>query len=101
MKTEITPIHEQKFAFRRIDSSNPLLWLAWQLRLARQSLRRWSAARQAIRHLSGLDSYLLDDVGIDRSEIVEAVRGGNGQRQDPERQSMQRPASHSAGKLAA
>jgi len=97
MKTEITPIHAEQAAFRRFDRSKPGHWLTCRLRLTWLRYRRWSAARQAIRHLRELDEYLLDDVGIDRWQITEVALGGKGSRQNP----AQQPVKNPCAKLAA
>jgi len=36
-------------------------------------LMRWHERREAIRHLSELDDYLLYDIGIDRADIARVV----------------------------
>ena len=41
-----------------------------------QYLRQAEAKRRAVAHLKTLDSHLLADIGIDRTEIEFAVNGG-------------------------
>jgi len=39
-------------------------------------MRTWRRTRQAERELLGLDDRLLQDIGIERADITQAVRGG-------------------------
>jgi len=62
-----------------------------------QQLRRWMAENEAIRHLESLDDSRLEDLGIERAEIVPAVRGlfaPRAQLQSPGEASREAPASH-------
>lgn len=101
MKTETTWTLDDRSPFGRFRGSNPGRWLACRLRLAWRRYRHWSAARRAIRHLRELDQYLLDDVGIERSEISEVAHGGKGPRQNPNQRIGPQPAEAPSAKLAA
>ena len=43
---------------------------------AAKTFARWLERRRAQHHLERLPDRLLDDIGIERSQIAEAVRGG-------------------------
>lgn len=75
MKYSTVRFYETNPAFHRFDISRHGQRFAGKLFTAWLRLRRWREAQRAIRHLRGLDEYLLVDVGIRREDIARAVNG--------------------------
>lgn len=78
MNDQTTKSYEPGLAGRRFDVSRLGQRLACRLFYAWLRYRQWRREHEAIRHLRQIDDRLLDDVGIERREIDDAVRGRSG-----------------------
>ena len=56
------------------NSITPISTIAKTLRGVVAMFNKFRARRDAVRHLQNLDDHLLRDIGIDRSEIHDAVK---------------------------
>ena len=78
MNDQTTKPCEPGLGERRFDVSRLGQRLACRLFYAWLRYRQWRRESEAIRHLCQIDDRLLDDVGIERREIDDVVRGKSG-----------------------
>jgi uncharacterized protein YjiS (DUF1127 family) len=55
-------------------------WTVGTVEAARVHIRRWTARRRTVTALAALDNHTLKDIGINRSEILSVVYGGDSER---------------------
>jgi uncharacterized protein YjiS (DUF1127 family) len=68
-KNEVWQLRQKSHMTMLVEILTGYLARAWN------DYRKWSLRRTAIRHLQSVDEYLLQDIGIDRSDIKTAVCG--------------------------
>ena len=94
MKYRTTDPYEIRLAERRLEVSRLGQRLACLLLQAWLRYRQWRSESEAIRHLRNIDDHLLDDVGINRWDIEEVVRGSQGFQENAHRHPGPKAADH-------
>ena len=101
MKYQTTRPYEPGLPERRFDVSRLGQRLACRLFYAWLRYRQWRSEAEAIRHLRQIDDHLLDDVGINRWEIDEVVRGKSGYQENLHKRLTPSPRIDPCTKMAA